>query len=57
MRKVIRKLIEQAIVFEYKLPNEDKEIKSSKYSNTNDISFSNNKYEEIAELIYNRLKK
>ena len=55
MRKVIRKLIEQSIFFEYKLPNESKGIESSKYSNTQDFCFSNDRYEKISKLIYNSI--
>lgn len=55
MREVVKELIEQSIFFEYKLPNKVKNIESSKYSNANDICFSNDKYEKISELIYNSI--
>ena len=55
MREVVKELIEQSIFFEYKLPNENKNIESSKYSNYKDFCFSNDKYEKISELIYNSI--
>ena len=55
MREVVKELIEQSILFEYKLPNENKNIESSKYSNYKDFCFSNDKYEKISELIYNSI--
>lgn len=55
MRGIVKELIEKSILFEYKLPNELKNIKSSKYSNTEDFCFSNDKYEKISELIYNSI--
>lgn len=55
MREVIRKLIEESIFFEYKLPNVEKNIQSSKYSTIEDICYSNEKYDKVAELIYNAI--
>lgn len=55
MREIVKELIKQSIFFEYKLPNDRKNIESSKYSNCEDFCFSNNEYEKISELIYNSI--
>lgn len=55
MREVIKKLIKESILFEYKLPNIEKNIKASKYSTIEDVCYSNQKYEQVAELIYNSI--
>ena len=55
MREIIKELIEQSILFEYKLPNIEKNIEQSKYSTVQDVCYSNKRYEQVAELIYNSI--
>ena len=55
MREVIRDLINESIFFEYKLPNNEKNIEQSKYSTVEDECYSSKKYEEVADLIYNSI--
>lgn len=55
MREVIKKLIEESIFFEYKLPNIEKSIEASKYSTLEDVCYSNEKYNKVADLIYNSI--
>lgn len=55
MREVIKKLVGESIFFEYKLPNIEKNIELSKYSTIEDVCYSNEEYDKVAELIYNSI--
>lgn len=55
MREVIKTLIKESILFEYRLPNIEKSIELSKYSTIEDICYSNEKYDKVSELIYNSI--
>lgn len=55
MREVIKQLIVESIFFEYKLPSIEKNIEASKYSTIEDVCYSNEEYDKVAELIYNSI--
>lgn len=55
MRDILKNLIKDAIVFEYELPNTEKNILSSKYSTIQDKCYSNDNYIKVSELIYNSI--
>ena len=55
MRDVIKKMIEDAVIFRYELPNEEIKIQSSEYSSISDKCYENQDIEKISELIYNSI--
>lgn len=55
MREIIKKLVKEAVVFKYELPNVEKSIDACKYSTIKDKCYSNDEYEKISELVYNAI--
>ena len=53
MREELKRIMEKAIIYQFKLPNKDFEIEESCYSTSTDRCFSNENFESIADLIYN----
>ena len=55
MRKSLKELIKQTIVFEYNLPNEDKKIPKTIFSTDEDKCYSTKNIESFKEIIYNSI--
>lgn len=53
MRDTLKQAVRQAICFEYEIPDPSHKLLKSNISNKNDICFSNTKWIDISNIIYN----
>ena len=55
MRDSLKQLISDTIIFEYSLPNKDKDIKNVHFSTTTDECYSISNNEDLVKIIYNSI--
>ena len=53
MREALKNAVHNAVVFEYKLPHQEKNLDKSCISSQCDMCFSNSSPQDISKIIYN----
>lgn len=53
MREALKSAVHNAVIFEYKLPNREKDLDKSCISSQRDVCFSNSSPQDISKIIYN----